>query len=168
MKHFTPELYEQFNSHGVDLADAADVRWDLAQTRSKARLGQIRQSLPPSVKVLANELCLHDAELVHLAADDAEAFIQARHRNALHILSYRLKDAARIGSPRRSAAFSDAAIRWIYDKVDLRKQGVFSYDILLSNGQEIELVFDDVRIESFEVHPLGTSQKLDSTNRILE
>jgi hypothetical protein len=141
--------------------------WDQAEIRYKERLKQIRGELPSVVKLLANKLCLHDAEVVNLAASESEALILARQQNLLYMLAYRLTAPASIGAARCSPAFSEHAVRWLYDEVDLAGQGAFSHEILLSNGQEIRLLFDDVRIESFEIHPLGTSQKLKLTDSVL-
>lgn len=168
MKYFTAALYEQFNSRDIDTADAADTLWDQAEARYKVRLSQVRRHLPAAAKALADELCLHDADLINLAASPTDALILARQQNTLFVLGYHLTAPASIGAPRQSPVFSEQGVRWLYDEVDMPKRGEFSHDVLLSNGQEIGLVFDEVRVESCEVHPLGTSHKLALTERILE
>src|SRR5205085_5943268 len=63
MKYFTPELYQQFNSFGVDEAERADEAWDRAEAAYKERLASIRNHMPSPV-VKLSELCLHDALVV--------------------------------------------------------------------------------------------------------
>src|ERR1700730_18532191 len=63
MKYCTPELYQQFNSFGVDEAERADEAWDRAEAAYKERLARIREQMPSQV-VRLSELCLHDALVV--------------------------------------------------------------------------------------------------------
>src|SRR5260370_30675758 len=63
MKHFTSELYQQFNSFDVEVAERADEAWDKAEAAYKERLASIREYMPSQV-VKLSELRLHDALVV--------------------------------------------------------------------------------------------------------
>ena len=166
MKYFTADLYERFNSADIDAATNAELAWEQALSRYKSRLNRIRKELPDDVRFLADELCLHDAELLQLSKSDTAVLIMARQSNAFFWLEYSLTEPATIDAPRPSSAFSEFAVRWLYDEVDRVGTGRFSHEILLSNGQEIRLVFDSAQVRSGEIHPPGTSQALSLTARI--
>jgi hypothetical protein len=64
MKFFTLDLYHRFNSPDVDEAVRADADWEDAIVRYKNYLQTYRDELPPGAKKLAEEVNLHDAEVL--------------------------------------------------------------------------------------------------------
>jgi hypothetical protein len=151
MKYFTADLYERFNSRDVDVADRADDQWKKAEARYEARLQRIRGGLPDAVRELADELCLHDAEIMAIGHDDARASIVARQGSSLYWLSYGLSRAMESTRSRRAAAFSREPVVWLYDEVDMPAAGRFVHRILLSDGQQITLTFEAFKYRSMEI-----------------
>jgi hypothetical protein len=49
MKHFTPQLYQQFNSFTLDEAERADEAWDKEESAYKARLTSLTTYMPSEV-----------------------------------------------------------------------------------------------------------------------
>jgi hypothetical protein len=121
MKYFTADLYERFNSRDVDVADRADDEWRKAEARYEARLQRIRGGLPEAVRELADELCLHDAEIMAIGHNDARASIVVRQGSSLYWLSYGLSRAMESTRSRRAAAFSREPVVWLYDEVECRR-----------------------------------------------
>src|SRR4051794_18499392 len=64
MKFFTLDLYHRFNSPDVDEAVRADAEWEDAIVRYKTDLQTYRDDLPPGAKKLAEDVNLHDAEVL--------------------------------------------------------------------------------------------------------
>ena len=69
MKFFTPELYIRFNSTDDAEADRADEDWEKAIRDYKKHLAKHSEDMNDRVKDLAENLCLHDAELLSIQAD---------------------------------------------------------------------------------------------------
>src|SRR5581483_7719063 len=61
---FTLDLYHRFNSPDVDEAVRADADWEAAIVQYKNYLQTYRDDLPPGAKKLAEEVNLHDAEVL--------------------------------------------------------------------------------------------------------
>ncbi len=168
MKYFTATLYERFNSRDIEIADRADTQWRKAEAKYEARLDKIRIRLPATVRELADKFCLHDAEILSIGHDGDTASILVRADNVLYCLSYGLTSKLWTTPPRRSPAFSNQAVRWLYDEVDMPAKGKFSHRILLSNGREISLSFSNFDYQAFEVHPMGTLSDLQPILRLAE
>ena len=64
MKFFTLDLYHRFNSPDVDEAVQADAAWEDAIVEYRNYLQTYRDELPPGAKKLAEEVNLHDAEVL--------------------------------------------------------------------------------------------------------
>lgn len=166
MKYFTRTLYERFNSPNASIADRADARWDAAAERYRTRLAAIRSQLPPTVRRLADEIYLHDAQIVNLVHVPDSLAIWARQGNRLYILSYRLLRPLTISDPIESPLYSRGRAFWLYDEIDRPRQGVFTHKILLSDGRELKIVFDQLDIVDFELHPPGTAEQLDALKEL--
>ena len=168
MKYFTPELYERFNSRDIDIADRADTAWHKAEAKYKARLDKIRDSVPATIRDLADKFCLHDADVMAIGLDTQTVSIMLRLGNNLYWLTYGLTSKVVPTSPRLASAFSSNSVRWLYDEVDMPTAGVFSHEILLSDGQEIRLFFDKFDYRVVEVHPVGTRSDLERILRLAD
>lgn len=161
MKYFTPALYQRFNSHDLDIADAADAAWDKAQEKYQQRLAAIRKRLPAALTELAEQVCLHDAEVLNLLSGDKEAFLWVRKRNLLYVLRYQNLRQVQVSSPLQARCFSANLVRWLYDEVDVSGR-LFVHRILLSSGSTMLLTFGDFQMSQLEVHPVGTQERLQS------
>jgi hypothetical protein len=161
MKFFTPALYKRFNSADREIADAADAVWDKAQAKYQQRLAAIRKRLPPALSELAEQVCLHDGEVLNLLKGDDEAILWVRKRNLLYVLRYQDLRKAQISGPLQARCFSANLIRWLYDEVDVSGRS-FVHRILLSSGSMILLTFGEFQMSQLEVHPVGTQERLQS------
>ncbi|MGI8980203.1 MAG: hypothetical protein ACR2FY_13340 [Pirellulaceae bacterium] len=161
MKYFTPALYQRFNSNNLDIADAADTAWDNAQEKYQQRLAAIRKRLPAALTELAEQVCLHDAEVLNLLSGDKEAFLWVRKRNLLYVLRYQNLRGVQVSSPLHARCFSANLVRWLYDEVDVSGR-LFVHRILLSSGSTMLLTFGDFQMSQLEVHPVGTQERLQS------
>ena len=95
MRFFTAKLYEQVNSPGIALANAADAQWADAERKYEAALKTIRPALSSPVKELADKLCLHDAKLLAIVKDkDSVVHIWLRQNHQLHTLTYQIGRAS--------------------------------------------------------------------------
>jgi hypothetical protein len=70
MNFFTLDLYHRFNSPDVDEAVRADAEWENAIVEYKKSLQTYRDELPPGAKKLAEEINLHDAEILGISLDN--------------------------------------------------------------------------------------------------
>ena len=152
MKYFTPKLYSDLNSRDVDVADVADSRWDQAEQEYEARLKEIRALLSDAAKTLADGICLHDVELIQQWNDDSQLVLWVGSALSGYVLRYQLLEPPKLGVPRKSPPFSAQSVRWLYDEIDTPRKGVYSHEILFSDGRELRVVFDDCLI--VETRPL--------------
>jgi hypothetical protein len=147
MKYFTPELYVEFNSDDPAVADTADADWERATADYRQHLRKIVGRLPGKARELAESTCLHDAVyLGYLKApvpkSSAElAVVAVEKADDVLLLIYVLTEEPSLGPPHGAGVFSDIAVHWLYDEVDATDRGVFSHDILLSNGRTLSVKF---------------------------
>jgi hypothetical protein len=157
MKYFTAEMYVRFNEVPDDESDAAHEEWELAGRRYERRYKKIAPQLPEELRRFHDEQCLHDADVVgpallstHLYPwNSRDVTIVAQQintlipqfKNTLAILQYAVTEPPVVEQPLRSAVFSDVQPIWLYDEIDLVEPGVFSHEILISNGFVVKLRF---------------------------
>lgn len=161
MKYFTPTLYQRFNSQDIEIADAADADWDKAQEKYQQRLAAIRTRLPAALSELAEQVCLHDGEVLNLLKGDDETILWVRKRNLLYVLRYQNLRQVQVSRPLQARCFSANLVRWLYDEVDVSGR-LFVHRILLSSGSMILLTFGEFQMSQLEVHPVGTQERLQS------
>ncbi len=174
MKHFTPQLYQQFNSFDVDEAERANQAWDKEEIAYKERLNSIRPLLPSQVMELS-QLCLHDADVLSRTEQaepvgginfigegfpypmpiwTAVATIFVRLGDELVALFYSLADHVRTTSAPDDWRFSKEQEQWLYDEVDVETndgRGLFIHRILFSTGITIEIRFVNVIIQKVKL-----------------
>jgi hypothetical protein len=164
VKYFTPRLYAKLNSSDAKKSLAAHSEWERAEARYETRLKSIRPRLPKSVRLLADELCLHDAVFLGCFPMSAErTIINVRTEAALFEMSCHHQRPVTSTQFALGDVFARQQPRWLYDEVDLIKSGLFSHEILLSNGAVLKCIFDEVEILASELRPLGGGTK--STRR---
>jgi hypothetical protein len=149
MKYFTPQLYIEFNSDDPDIADRADEQWERALADYSNHLKKIRGRLSVKVRDLADVRCLHDASYLGFtkislpsAAGDL-AMLAVEQGEQVLLLVYVLADEPLVARPLEAPVFSDQAVHWLYDEVDVSSDGTFSHRILLSDGRILSLHFVD-------------------------
>src|SRR5438045_6237527 len=89
MKFFTPELYLRCNSPGAAIADLADDEWEQAVSAYHVHLSRFSTEMTARVRELAEEFCLHDAELLSLHQDITAPPIPPPIRTSVAIISVR-------------------------------------------------------------------------------
>jgi hypothetical protein len=177
MKYFKPELYLRYNSRDDATADRADREWEQAIQTYKKHLSKFSKEMNEhiNVKELAENLCLHDAQLI-----SSRGFISARpfqqavrtwilslrsNGNIINIV-YFLWGEAQVSTAQNKWPFSKLFTHWLYDEVDLEQGSPFHYwhRILLSDGSVISIPFLDVFVDSFAEQNSETAMNL--TGRI--
>jgi hypothetical protein len=160
VKYFTPVLYVRGNSTDDDQVDVAETEWETARAAYRARVAEIGPALLPELRRFEAELNLHDAEVIGPAREgNRDVLLIARlsntplpgQDNSLAILRYRVIGPPSVTTPVRSRVFDSARPEWLYDEIDFEAPGVFSHEVLFSDGRVVRLVFDDF---SFAVDPL--------------
>jgi hypothetical protein len=167
MKFSTPELYVRGNSDDPDEVDRVEAEWERASQRYRRRLKKIEPSLPPQLRQFLAEQCLHDADVFgparlpvySMPANPGDVIIVAQQINTLipefintlAILQYAAVADLVVGVPYPSPVFSKAYPYWLYDEVDLIEPGLFSHEILFSDGRVVKLVFKEFR---YHIAPL--------------
>ncbi len=166
MKFFTPELYSQGNSRDDELVDQTELEWERRLKRYRRHYKKIESQLPAMLRSFHDVQCLHDADLFSPALlprsapwNGQEVIIVAQQTNTLvpeslntlAILQYTIAAQPTIEDPREAPGFRLGRPIWLYDEVDLIEPGVFSHEILISDGRVIKLLFSDF---TYHIAPL--------------
>jgi len=147
MKYFTPEMYVKFNSDDPAIADKADADWEKATADYRKHVRKLRSRLSGNTRELAESTCLHDAGyLGYLKApvpkSSGELAVVAVEKDTdVLLLIYVLAEEPSFSAPHKAEVFSDSSVHWLYDEVDATDRGVFSHEILLSNGRVLSVKF---------------------------
>jgi hypothetical protein len=162
MKYFTPELLVRFASEDDEVADRANDEWERAIKRYRRHYKKIEPHLPEPLRKFHADHCLHDADVFGPAKLSASSLpwnvpdvvIVAQNENtvrpedphALLFLRYVVTEEPVVEIPLRAAYFHEAQPIWLYDEIDLVKPGVYSHEILLSNGRVVRLKFREFQL----------------------
>jgi hypothetical protein len=154
MKYFTPELMLRFGSDDEVVALAASEEWDRRQAIYRDHLKQLGPTLPRSVRGLLKRFYLHDAKVFTIALDDRSTLVvnlllDGENNGGLQ-LTYRLVAPPTI---HRHPEIAEPCTppQWLYDEIDAAENepGVFTHNILLTNGSELELRFRNLTVKRF-------------------
>lgn len=166
MKFYTPELYVRGNSRDDAVVDQSDEECERLEKKYKRYYKKIEPRLLPVLRRFHEEQCLHDADVFTPAqlplnapwsSPEVVIFAQqvntlyADYINTLAILHYKITAAPLIETPVDSPVFHKGRPHWIYDEIDIVEPGVFSHEILLSDGRVIKLLFRDF---TYHIAPL--------------
>ena len=172
MKFFTPELFVQGNSLNPTLVDQSEAAWEEALDRYGIHFQSIADSLPESMRRFCDEQCLHDADVFAPALIDGppkQVMIVAQQVNTLRpetlntliTLRYDVVEDPTIEIPVVSELFSDRCPVWLYEEIDVVAPGVFSHEILYSDGRVLKILFHDFHYDTARlVLPEWTLQEL--------
>jgi hypothetical protein len=112
-------------------------------------LKRISGQLNEKVREFAKASSLHDAPYLGLtkislpsAAGDL-AILAVERAEQVVLLVYMLADEPLVERPLEAAVFSNQAVHWLYDEIDISPNGTFSHRILLSDGRIVSLRFVD-------------------------
>jgi hypothetical protein len=162
MKFFTPGLYLRYNSADEKVADRAEEEWESALGEYRSHVAHLSASMNSRVGDLAENLCLHDAEVLSFQEDIPEPpssplsplpvagiFLKLDSKN-IHIFYFLWGGIVQARAP-KGWPFSKSRTHWLYDEVDLerRQPALFWHRILLSDGRTIAIPFYDVVVQAF-------------------
>ncbi len=167
MKYFTPELFIKGNSPDDDVVDQAEAEWERASARYRRHYRKIARHLPESLRAFNDQCCLHDADVfgparlsVHtlpwgfldvvIVAQNTNTLVP-EHLNTLMFLQYGVTAEPSVDVPVSSEVFYPGRTIWLYDEIDLIKPGIFSHEILFSDGRVVKLCFREFR---FQIAPM--------------
>jgi hypothetical protein len=158
MKFFTTELFADLNSQDEDVVDRAEEKWEAAIKGYREHFRKIEEKLPRSLVQFSKNVSLHDSRVMStpnpvvtlVATDDTgtrnSAIISVMHEHAEFYLIYQdLVEPSRVTHSVDCPRFDQRNVLWLYDEVGLAKSGVFSHEILLSNGDVIHVEFRGFR-----------------------
>jgi hypothetical protein len=172
MHFFTPQLYQQFNSHDEAEAEHANEAWEQAILAYKQSLETFRDRMPSPVLALSS-LSLHDAEVLARAEIfppsaplfyqdipfpisiwSAVAVISLQLDGEILSLFYCLWDRVQSHAAPESWPFSKLGEHWLYDEIHAQEAGkgmFYTHSILLSTGIVLDIPFSSVVIHRFPV-----------------
>lgn len=147
MKYFRPELFNQLNSNDPAAESAATEAWEQAVEDHDAYLKSVRGKLPAALRKLAN-LHLHDATVADApaATDDDVAVFVATQGPRNYVLIYTLLQKPKQTRPIPRHPYSEQALHWLYDELEVVGRQQFQHRVLLSDGRVVSLMFQDVKV----------------------
>lgn len=151
MRFFTPKLFVDLNCEDEDVADRAEEKWEAARKEYQRHFKSIEKKLPASLARFGKTVALHDARIQEriwtlFETDDrgeqSRAIVSVKHERADYNLVYLdLVEPTRLIHPVESPVFRDNNVIWLYDEVGWVKKGVYSHEILFSNGNVLLVKF---------------------------
>jgi hypothetical protein len=154
MKYMSPALIARFRSDDDAIAEAGILAWQWACAKYEEHLKEIRGDLPRGVRGFLSRYCLHDAQVLALAADEVpyfsiflrldnpatpgDRYLEVRYR-----LLGGMKKGIRLTRHSGPAAQGKPLGWWLYDEIDVRKGKVpaITHSILFTGGYELQLTF---------------------------
>jgi hypothetical protein len=165
MRFFTPNLYMRYNSDDEGIANRADGEWEKAIRAYKKHLERFSARMNERVKLVAETLCLHDAEILSFQAgipvhpwfqppySQGAATISVKSDGTIINLFYMLWNEVDESAAPKHWPFSKLRAQWLYDEIDCVDQpsdpSLFWHRMLLSDGRVISIPFTDVVVNSF-------------------
>jgi hypothetical protein len=152
MRYFTPELYLRFNSTDRQTVEQAHEDWETALAGYRKHLQAIRPRMAKNVWEIAESLCLHDAAYLGMNVSPildhggALSAVMLRRENTDLILAYFLAEEPLAQEVNEPWPFSKEKVHWLYDEFDVRPDGTFQHEVLLSNGHILTLRFHQLRL----------------------
>ncbi len=166
MKFFPPDFYLRFASDDDAVALEAHEEWERRVKRYRRHYKKIEGTLPLKMSQFQTEQCLHDADVFAPAVlpntapwEEGKVVIVAQqlntlfpeYANTLAILHYTITSPPVVEVPLDSPVFKKVQPIWLYDEVDVVEAGVFSHEILISDGRVVKLLFSDF---NYHIAPL--------------
>jgi hypothetical protein len=157
MRYFTPELYLRFNCSDRAEVAKAHAEWEDAIEAYREHLEEIGPKLMANVRNLAQTLCLHDADYLGMAvmptpdAGKPLAVLLIRQNRARLFLVYYLAEQPTTREIAREWPFSKKQVHWLYDEFDADEEGIQQHEVLLSNGQVLNLRFHEMQVIKHDI-----------------
>jgi hypothetical protein len=174
LKFYSPELYVEAQSQDDDVLDRHEAEMERLGRRYKRYYRRIKAKLPLRLRQFHDEQCLHDADvfapaLLPMSApwDGQQAIIVAQqintlfaeYINTLAILQYTITSPPVVEVALDLPLCKRVQPIWLYDEVDVVEPGVFSHEILISDGRVVKLLFSDF---NYYIAPLCLPGKTDA------
>ncbi len=160
MKFFTRELYLRYSAPAKTAR--AEAEWDAAVSAYHEHLGRFSATMTARVRTFAEDLCLHDADLLALQEDVVTSLTHPPTRTPVAILSFRtigrtfslfylLWGELMLSTAAESWPCSPRRVQWLYDEIDREPSQPhrFYHHLMLSDGREISIPFHDVIVHSY-------------------
>jgi hypothetical protein len=158
MKFFTAQLFADLNSNDDEVVEQAEEQWEAARKEYHAHFRRVEKRLPTSLVRLCRMVSLHDSRVQGSASRAWVVYENGeRGQGSRAIVSVRLEHAdfdlfyldppepTRLTRPVDSPVFHEENVIWLYDEVDCLKGGIFSHEILFSNGNVLRVTFQDFK-----------------------
>jgi hypothetical protein len=147
MKYFTPNLYIRGNRPDGGAEPGIETEWERAGRRYQRRWQKIKPVMPAGLRRFDDSgICLHDAEVLHLAAQQDRFVIvlqTAPPSRELVILLFTLRAGPVIDTEALPVRLRAPHPRWLYEEFDLDRRKQLTFDVLLSNGWLVRLPLRD-------------------------
>jgi hypothetical protein len=156
MNYFTPDLIARGQSSDSRVLDEVETLWDEQCDRYQAQLQSIEKELPPGLRRIVENYYLHDAKIHGIGRQHRSFFFVLQldtPPQALLAFTYHLVEEPSISFVLNEAARSKGgAVEWWYDEIDKVAGEALTWrqSILLSNGWEVSLHFQDVQVEEMQ------------------
>jgi hypothetical protein len=145
MKYFTPEHYSRGNSPNEEDLHGIEDEWENALRRYRRRLKQIKSFLPEGVRRFKDEhVCLHDAEVLGMGRQEGQfVFLLKTEPPARKpaVLTFTLEDEPVVQVYTGPGFHPGKPVYWLYEEWNLDRQKRPTFEVLLSNGWVVKLVF---------------------------
>ena len=148
MKYMTPQLYNEINSSVVSIADSADRKWNSNKRRYKHYLTKIQNRIPEQFREFLKKDCLHDATVIDSSVDNTSHppsiyKIFAVHDNIGFVLIYKISQIPIFQNTSMDEFLRSSKPEWMYDEIELLKNGTFQHQIFFSDGKLLNINFFD-------------------------
>ena len=147
MKYFTPEHYSRGNSPNEADLDGIEDEWERAIRRYNRRWRKIKHAFPEGVRRFEKQhVCLHDAEVLSIGReDDRFVWLLETEPPARKpaVLTFTLEDEPSVEAHTGYGFRPGKPIYWLYEEWNLNRQKRPTFEVLLSNGSVLKLVFRD-------------------------
>jgi hypothetical protein len=157
MKYFTPELLALGLTDSDDQLNEQERLWDEAGERYVAYLDTVRPHMPPGLRQMDRNYCLHDALIQAMGQQGRLFVIVARlDTSPQSLLTFHydlvedpviLRDALPIG-----LRTTGTIVDWQYDEIEMvpGTPPTWLQSILFNNGWEVRLHFRDVQVQEVQ------------------
>jgi hypothetical protein len=147
MKYFTPEHYSRGNSPNAEDLHGIEDEWERAIRRYNRRWRKIKSAFPEGVRRFEQQhVCLHDAAVLSIGReDDTCVWLLETEPPACKpvVLTFTLEDEPAIQPHTGRGFHTGKPVRWLYEEWDLDRRQRPIFEVLLSNGWVVKLVFRD-------------------------